>query len=73
MDAEIIIPTAPGVRVNVTVVVAKDNRDSGDHRPVISEIPHHMGSAHWAQMGGLVMEDLSNGQLVQKYSNLCQI
>ena len=47
MDAEIIIPTAPGVRVNVTVVLAKDNRDSGDHRAVISEMARHMG-AGWS-------------------------
>ena len=44
----------PGVRVNVTVVLAKDNRDSGDHRPVISEIPHHMGTDGWSRNGGFV-------------------
>ena len=48
MDAEIIIPTGPGVRVNVTVVLAKDNRDSGDHRAVISEMARHMG-AGWSK------------------------
>ena len=54
MEREIIILT---VRVNVVAGprgLAKDNRDSGDHRPVISEIPHHMGTDGWSRNGGFV-------------------